>query len=833
MNRFAAALLMALIVFIAGFSWHTWRTEKAFLIKEQGNVLEFVTGQMNAYLDRIENGLIRFSLELTDGGAQSNEQAQVLLNGVTVRTRDFLGAVLIRPDGTIVNTKNLPPGLLPSPIDANSDGMPTMQSRRRSSGKHPESSIGRVSQAVPYSDAQKKSGLYRDFWNADIQEKHDLIIEPITTELMADSHMLLAHYHHHDEKGRFVHRISVVFSMRLLKDYWQTTDTLKNSALWIMTDNGRLLNFYPARSQLQIDEVFPKTATDTLMAHLRQTGFPARGQLDVRLDTDNAPQLAVFQRLKYYPFSVFISIPNSTIWANWWNRVQIPFFLSFILLVLGLVVYRKTLSDQSVREQEQIQMQEQLRISNERWKLALECAGEGIWETNYQTGEIQFSGRSPEIIDCVDGEQKMSLERWIDLIHPEDRPRARKAIQAYSSGAIPEFQIEPRILCKDGQWKWLLVRGNAIRQDDEGNPLHVLGTLTDITAQKNSLRQLEKSEGLLRQGFILFPTGVAVLSEEGVVIEANPALCRMFGYSEDEIVGVPFEQFFLDKDADHQLLQLAISSKKQSFSTSMERVAAHRSMHRFPVIYKLTMTRDSNGAETNFIAQIEDLSQRKQEQFKGMAKEILAAQEQDRAQLSRDLHDQIGQLLTVLKLTLELVRQSLPDVKNAESNLNNGQRVLDTLMESIRNITNRIRPVVIEQLGLISALRSHLAKNIRPLGQSVILVENIGENRLPENLELCCFRVIQEALTNCLRHAQAAHVEVSLTRASSRLTLSVKDDGIGFDISQYYSCHEYSRSLGIVGMHERVAACGGELQIRSTLGAGAEVLASFNISGEA
>ena len=837
MNRLAAALLVALIAFLAGFSWHSWRTERAFLIREQENVLEFVSRHVDGYFLLIESGLLRLSLELTEGGGRSAEQATVLLNGLKTRNRVFLGVSLTRSDGTTIATNGMLSGK-PSvqfPLDEHrEDGrVAEVPWPQRPDNQQPKNLVSIDAQAISHRDASQTGALYRDFWNAEIHEKHELEIEGVTTEQSVETHTLLAHYRHRDGDGRFVHTMSVALKMGILEEYWKATDSLKNSAFWIMTDNGGLLNLYPERSQLEVREVFDKTTCDALFANLRQTGYPVRGQFDISLESDKTPHLVAFQRLNNYPFTVFISLPTSMVWANWWKRVQTPFFLSFMLLVLGMVFYRKTLNDQVVREQEQFQMREQLRISNERWKLALECAGQGIWETDYQAGEIRFSGRSPEIADAVDGELKMPLDRWVDLIHPEDRARAREAIQEYSSGKIPEFQIEPRVLCKDGQWKSFLVRGNVTRQDSEGRPIHVLGTVSDITAQKNSFRQLEKHADLLRQGLILFPTGVAVFSAEGSVIEANPALCRMFGYSEREIIGTPVERFFLDKEFDRQLLKLAISNEEQSFSTSMERVAIHKATHRFPIIYTLSVTRDQEAAGINFIAQIEDLSQRKQEQVRDMAKEILAAQEKERARLSRELHDEVGQLLTALRLTLKLVLQSLPDLENVESCINDGQRVLDDLIESIRSIANRIRPVAIDQLGLISALRSHLTRTIRPLGLDVTLFENVGENRLPDDLELCCFRVVQEALTNCLRYANAAHVEVRLTLDSSRLILAIKDDGTGFDISRYYSHQECSRSLGIVGMHERVAACGGELQIRSMPGQGVEVIASFDLTGVA
>lgn len=223
---------------------------------------------------------------------------------------------------------------------------------------------------------------------------------------------------------------------------------------------------------------------------------------------------------------------------------------------------------------------------------------------------------------------------------------------------------------------------------------------------------------------------------------------------------------------------------------------------------------------------------RKQAQLQDVAQGVIVAQEQERARISHELHDEIGQSLTALKITLNRAQQNLTNTERVEQSLASGQRMLEGLMNDVRAISHRLRPAEIDQLGLVAALRSHLDKAVRPLGQSVSLFENLGEVRLTPDLELCCFRVVQEALTNCLRHAKADTIVVSLIYEVPRLRLSIKDNGCGFDAARYYSSKKYTTSLGLVGMRERVVANGGVFQIRTVPEGGTEVVAIFDKLGE-
>jgi len=347
---------------------------------------------------------------------------------------------------------------------------------------------------------------------------------------------------------------------------------------------------------------------------------------------------------------------------------------------------------------------------------------------------------------------------------------------------------------------------------------------------ETALTQLQQSEERFRQAFVHAPFGMALVAMDSTLEAANPALCRMTGYSEEELRGRAVSSLFVDHRLEGEATLVEQLSDEALSGISEEKVAIHKDGRFFPVSKTWSPIHDAHNNPLNFIVQIEDITERKQIQLKDLATGILVAQEKERARLSHELHDEIGQSLTALKITLKRTRQRPDDHDRVVATLDEGQRLLEHLMDDVRSIAYRLRPSELDQLGLIAALRSHLDKTIRPLGHKVTLVENIGDARLPADLELCCFRVAQEALTNALRHAQADHLEVLLQRDSSRLMLSIRDEGVGFDLGRHYSSHEHSSSLGLIGMRERVSANGGELQIRSAPGQGTEITATFDLN---
>jgi signal transduction histidine kinase len=191
-----------------------------------------------------------------------------------------------------------------------------------------------------------------------------------------------------------------------------------------------------------------------------------------------------------------------------------------------------------------------------------------------------------------------------------------------------------------------------------------------------------------------------------------------------------------------------------------------------------------------------------------LSAQLLRAQEQERRAIARELHDDVGQMLSGLLLEA--------------GNTGRVTELAGRAIDSVRRLALVLRPSMLDDLGLVAALewQAREVGNRSGLQVEVDALETAGE--LPEAQRICIFRVAQEALRNCSRHAKATRVRVALDRAASRVLLKVEDDGKGFQPAR-------SKGLGLLGMEERVAQLGGRLRIESQPGRGTTVTADLPV----
>lgn len=176
--------------------------------------------------------------------------------------------------------------------------------------------------------------------------------------------------------------------------------------------------------------------------------------------------------------------------------------------------------------------------SEERWKFALEGARDGVWDWNPQTDEALFSKRWEEMAGYAEHEFPGTGAAWIEHLHPDDKDRVLSAIRQYFADGQPFYTAEFRMRCKDGSWKWILTRGILTRRDEDGNPLRMIGTHTDITEHKQAEAVLLRHKQIIATA----PDGFWLTDAQGNLLEANEAYARMSGYTIDELTGMHVSQ---------------------------------------------------------------------------------------------------------------------------------------------------------------------------------------------------------------------------------------------------------------------------------------------------
>jgi signal transduction histidine kinase len=232
---------------------------------------------------------------------------------------------------------------------------------------------------------------------------------------------------------------------------------------------------------------------------------------------------------------------------------------------------------------------------------------------------------------------------------------------------------------------------------------------------------------------------------------------------------------------------------------------------------------------------IRDITKRKQaegklkqsrQRLQVLSRRLVEVQETERRHLARELHDEIGQALTVTEMNLQALLAS-PGTDALAPRLKQSLEVVERVQEQVHDLSLNLRPSMLDDLGLEPALRWLTKRQAALAGLQAEVRADPLEQRLDPMIETECFRVAQEALTNVVKHAKARTVSVELSRSDEQIHLWVRDDGVGFDVASVREQAVRGASLGLLSMEERATLAGGGLQYHASPGEGTEVHAWF------
>lgn len=208
-----------------------------------------------------------------------------------------------------------------------------------------------------------------------------------------------------------------------------------------------------------------------------------------------------------------------------------------------------------------------------------------------------------------------------------------------------------------------------------------------------------------------------------------------------------------------------------------------------------------------------------------LSSQLMQAQEEERRRIARELHDEIGQALTALKLELAIVERAAP--VPAAAGLSEARTITDRALHAVRDMSQLLHPSMLDDLGLPDTATWYLRGFSRRTGITSELVVERLERRLNPEVESCTYRIIQEALTNVARHAEASQCRVEIARANAVLRIRIEDNGKGFDETSDPA--PAARGLGLVGVRERVARLGGTFRVESRLGIGTSLMVELPV----
>lgn len=222
--------------------------------------------------------------------------------------------------------------------------------------------------------------------------------------------------------------------------------------------------------------------------------------------------------------------------------------------------------------------------------------------------------------------------------------------------------------------------------------------------------------------------------------------------------------------------------------------------------------------------------QRKEDLRGRLLENVISAQEDERKRIARELHDETGQALTGIIMSLEVAEGALDREPTAVSQrLETAKTLANQSIAAIRRLVVDLRPAALDDLGLVPAIRAFAGMRLQEKGIRLEMRAAGFAKRMDPSVETCLFRVAQEAVTNIVRHSRAASARIDLRRGNGVVSLLVRDDGDGFNVDSIVNSSDPSRALGLAGMEERVSLLGGQLTVQSRPGRGTSVRASVPI----
>lgn len=342
--------------------------------------------------------------------------------------------------------------------------------------------------------------------------------------------------------------------------------------------------------------------------------------------------------------------------------------------------------------------------------------------------------------------------------------------------------------------------------------------------ERETYEMLRQSEENYRGLFETATEAIFVHSLDGKIIAANRACEKLTGYTREEMVGMDIATFLVPKNFKEQQeiieRELAGEPTEGPYELRLRRRDGNEAI--VELMPSLVMRA---GEPVGMQAIVRDVTEqrRMQENLRYYVSQVLQAQESERLRIARELHDDTAQALTGISRRLDMLASASKEIPpEIAGRLEELREQTDTVLDGVRRFSQDLRPPVLDDLGLLPALKwlvialeeqDGIASNIRMLGEP---------RRLPHETELALFRIAQEALNNVRKHAQASAVELIVDFRDHQLRLAVADNGKGFDVPQSKSAAA-SGKLGLIGMEERARLLGGTLEIRSRPGEGTTI----------
>jgi PAS domain S-box-containing protein len=405
---------------------------------------------------------------------------------------------------------------------------------------------------------------------------------------------------------------------------------------------------------------------------------------------------------------------------------------------------------------------------------------------------------------------------WDEFVAEEDRDSVRELVELAKSGETVG-EHDHRWVTSSGRKLLIAWTCVPLPKVDERTLFLVSGV--DVTERQRREEEIRAGEERFRAVIESAPVAIAEIGLDDTVRLWNRAAERIFGWRPDEVLGRPPR--WVPEDLRHEFRRLSDQEAAGVGYTGHQTVRAHRDGRRLDVEISAAPIRDASGQVVGAMAVMSDISDRKryERELRASRARLVAAGDEERQRLERNLHDGAQQRLVALSVSLRLAESKLADDPQAAAEMVAGAREeLTHALEELRELARGIHPAVLTDRGLAPALEALVSR--APLPVEI----DVPPDRLPPAVEAASYYVVAEALTNVAKYARASAATVQVTQDNGLVVIQVSDDGAGGA--------DPSRGSGLRGLSDRVASLDGRLVIESPIGRGTRVRAEIPVFGE-
>ncbi len=471
----------------------------------------------------------------------------------------------------------------------------------------------------------------------------------------------------------------------------------------------------------------------------------------------------------------------------------------------------------------------------ERFRLAVRAFNIGILDWDLQTDRIVFSREWQNLLGQEGREIANDFSEWKRRVHPEDLAPMADRLQCYLACPEVGYEVEFRMRHNDGSWRWIHARGEVIN-DGAGKPLRILGCHVDITERKQAEAALRASDLKFRAICEVSPIGIFLIQPNGHTTYGNPAGLRLTGLSREEVIGLNWIKAIHPDDRAR-----VMADWKECVATGSPYSGTGRYLHADGGIFWWDVTTApmyDGDALLGHVGLVVDITEQKRdeamilasrERLAQLSRQLIASQENERRHIARELHDEIGQVLTAVFYNLNILKSRADS--QARADLEESLAAVDRAIQQVRAMSLDLRPSMLDDLGLASTVRWYADRLGQRTGLKIHVTAPPAGVDLPAEVKIACFRVAQEAMTNIVKHARATHAWIELQQSEELIQLILRDDGVGFDLNAARRRAVRGESVGLLGMQERVELIGGRFAVESTPGMGTTVRIQFELPG--